>query len=182
MRFEIMLELLPQAKRMLIPYQRGYPIVSSELEALRLPGAEAGVTFVEVPVDDAAELEAELKALESLSSGIGIEAVLLIPEPLFSNPEVFIVMAKFAVKHKIPIGGTLIMVGEYGSVFGLRPQNVAVGKQAAFLANKVLEGNPAGTIPVISAEAFLQINYKAAQKLGLEVSEGLLSRASEIIR
>ena len=53
---------------------------------------------------------------------------------------------------------------------------------AAPLADKVLKGTPAGTIPVVSDESFLQINYTVAQKLGVEVPEGLLSQADEVIR
>ena len=41
-RFEVMRELAPEAKRMWIPYQRGYPIVAPQLEALA-PAAEAAV-------------------------------------------------------------------------------------------------------------------------------------------
>lgn len=33
-RFEIMLDLVPRAKRILIPFQRGYPIVASQLDVL----------------------------------------------------------------------------------------------------------------------------------------------------
>jgi len=40
----------------------------------------------------------------------------------------------------------------------------------------------AGTIPVVSPESRLTINYKVIQKLGLKVNQGLLSRADEIIR
>jgi putative ABC transport system substrate-binding protein len=58
----------------------------------------------------------------------------------------------------------------------------SVGKQAAVLADKILKGVPAGTIPVVSAEFWLQINFQLAQQLGLKVSDDLLSQANEIIR
>ena len=54
--------------------------------------------------------------------------------------------------------------------------------QAAILADKILTGTPAGKIMVVSAESYLQINYRAAQKLGLKINESLLSLADEIIR
>ena len=57
-----------------------------------------------------------------------------------------------------------------------------VGELAAILSNKILKGMPAGTIPVITPEAKLLINYKAAQEIGLNISENLLVRADEIIR
>jgi putative ABC transport system substrate-binding protein len=111
-----------------------------------------------------------------------MDAILFVAEPLAVTSDAFAVMGKFAAKHKLPIGGALMSVGGYGSVFGVNVDIVTTGKQAAVLADKILRGTPAGTIPVVSAESFFEINYKAAQKLELNVSEGLLSRADKIIR
>jgi len=180
-RFEIMLELVPQAKRMWIPYQRGYPIVVSQIEALRPVAASAGVTLVEFPADDAAELQAELDARDA-SGDIGMDAILFIAEPLAVTPDAFLVMGRFAAEHKVPIGGALISVKGYGSIFGVNVDIVNAGKQAAPLADKILHGTPAGEIPVVSADNFFQINYTVAKEFGLNVTEGLLARADEIIR
>ena len=180
-RFEIMRELAPQAKRMWISYQRGYPIVASQLKVLRPAAASAGVTLEEAPADNATELQAILDA-RNKSANIGIDAILAIAEPLFVTPDAFEVMGKFAAEHKLPIGGAYMMVGGYGSIFGVNIETSATGKQAAVLADKVLKGIPAGTIPVVSSESFFQINYKVAQELGVTVPEGLLSKADEIIR
>jgi len=179
-RFEIMLELAPQAKRMWIPYQRGYPIVTSQLEVLRPAAASAGVTLEEAPADNAAELRAILDA-RNKSIDIGMDAILALAEPLFVTPDAFEVMGKFAAEHRLPIGGALMLVGGYGSVFGVNIDPTNTGKQAAILADKILRGTPAGTIPVVSSESYFEINYKAARELGLKVSEGLLGRADKII-
>jgi putative ABC transport system substrate-binding protein len=180
-RFEIMRELAPNAKRMWVPYQRGYPIVTSQLKALQPAAASAGITLVEFPADNAAEIQADLSA-RAESGDIGMDAILFIAEPLAVTPDAFEVMGKFAAEHKLPIGGAYMMVGGYGSIFGVNIETFATGKQAAVLADKILRGIPAGTIPVVSSESFFQINYKVAQELGVKVPEGLLSRANEIIR
>ncbi len=180
-RFEIMCELAPQAKRMWIPYQRGYPIVASQLEVLRLAAASAGVTLIEAPASNAAELQTELEA-KAQSDDIGMDAILFLAEPLAVTPDAFEVMCRFAAEHKIPIAGALMIVEGCESVFGVHVNNFNVGRQAAPLADKILRGTPAGTIPVVSAEPYFQLDYKAAQELGMNVSEGLLSRADEIIR
>jgi putative ABC transport system substrate-binding protein len=180
-RFEIMRELVPQAKRMWIPYQRGYPIVASQLEVLRPAAAAVGVTLEEAPADNAAELQTILDA-RAKSADVGMDTILFLAEPLAVTSDAFAVMGKFASEHKVPIGGALMLVGDYGSVFGVNVDIINTGKQAAVLADKILRGTPAGTIPVVSAESFFEINYKVAQELGLNVSEGLLSRADKIIR
>jgi len=180
-RFEVMHELVPQAKRMLIPYQKGYPIVASQLDLVRPAAAAAGVTVIEAPADNAAELDTILQARAKSADG-SVDAILLIAEPLVLTPDTFTVIGKFAAEHKIPIGGALMSAGGYDSVFGVNVQNVAVGKQAAPLLDKIFKGTSAGTIPVVSAENYFQFNYAVAQALGLKVSEGLLGQANEVIR
>jgi putative ABC transport system substrate-binding protein len=179
-RFEIIRELAPDARRMWIPYQRNYPIVASQLKALHHVAASSGVTLIEFPADDAAEVQEELSA-RAESGDIGMDAILFIAEPLAVTPDAFEVMGKFAAEHKLPIGGAYMMVNGYGSIFGVNIETVATGKQAAVLADKILKGTPAGTIPVISSESFFQINYKVAQELGVTVPKGLLSSAHEVI-
>jgi len=180
-RFELLLELVPQAKRLWVPYQKGYPIVASELALLYPAASSREVTLTEAPAADAAELEALLQA-RAQAADIGMDAILLIPEPLAVTPTTFRVLAEFAAEHHVPMGGALMSEGDYSTIFGLSTQNVAAGRQAASLADKILRGTPVGTIPVVSAESYLQINLKAAQQLGLTVPEGLLAQADEIIR
>jgi putative tryptophan/tyrosine transport system substrate-binding protein len=180
-RFELLLELVPQAKRIWVPYQKGYPIVASELEVLYPAASSQGITLIEAPAADAAELQAELQA-RAQSADIGMDAILLIPEPLAVTPDAFKALAGFSTEHNIPVGGALMSEGDYSTLFGLSTDNVAVGRQVASLADKILRGTPVGTIPVVSAESYLQINLKAAQQLGLTVPEGLLAQADEIIR
>ncbi len=178
--FEIMRQLVPKAKHIWLPYLKGYPIVKSQMEALRSVFASEGLVMTEIPAENATVLDAALTKQAQLTGPP--DAIMNLAEPLCVTPDAFKVLAKFADEHKIPLGGAFMSFGGYESVYGLKPQNVPQGKQAAYLADKILKGTPAGTIPVISAENYLTINYRAAQKLGLHVPEGLLSRADEIIR
>jgi putative tryptophan/tyrosine transport system substrate-binding protein len=180
-RFEIMRELAPQAKRLWVPYQRDVPIVFSQLAVLRPAAAAAGVTLVESPFANVAELQADLQA-RAKAGDIGMDAILMLVEPLTVTPASFTVIAKFAAEHKLPMGGALMSVGDYKSAFGVTIDNIAVGKQAALLADKILKGTPAGAIPVASPENILLINYNAAQAQGLTVPEGLLRQAAQVIR
>jgi len=181
-RFELMRELAPEAKHILIPYQRGYPIVASQLEALEPVAAAAGVTLTELPANNAAEVESGLEAFVTQDGNATIDAILIIPEPLGVTDAPFLAMARFAAEHKIPIGGALMEVNGYNSLFDIGINHFKTGEQAASLADKVLRGIPAGTIMVVSSETFLKFNYKLAQEMELTVSEGLLERAVEIIR
>jgi len=179
-RLEILRELAPQIKRVWVPFQKGYPNIPPQLEALRPAAAAAGVTLIEAPFASVAELQADLQA-RTKSADIGMDAILMIAEPLLVTPGAFAAIGKFAAEHKLLAGGTLIAAGDYSSVFGVISDNVAVGQQAATLADKILKGATAGTIPLASAESFLKINNKAAQALKLTVPEGMLRQAVEVM-
>jgi putative ABC transport system substrate-binding protein len=181
-RFEIMHEIVPQATRMWIPYQRTSPMVPAQLEVLYPAAEAAGVTLIEAPADDAAGLEADLQARAQSGDDIGLDAILCIPEALSVTSEAFLVMAKFADEHEIPIGGATMEVEGHASIFGVTINMRDVGRLSAPMANKILKGTPAGTIPVVSPENYIEINYKATQELGLTVSESLLSQADKVNR
>lgn len=178
-RLEILREILPNAKNICIPYLAGYPIIQSQLDAM-LPIAKSfEITLVELPAANARELA---KIIKKKLGDKKIDAVLQIADPLCVDPEAFRVFASYAIGRKAPVGGAIMSVDGHESIFGVSTNNASVGKQAAGLANKILQGVEAGSLPVVSAESHLTINYKAAQKQNLKVPEGLLSRADEIIR
>jgi len=180
-RFEVLMQIAPKAKRVWITFLEGYPIVGPELENLRPIAEKAGVTLIELPVKSPADIQADLDKRSKLKD-IGIDAMLIIPEPLTATPDIFAIMGKFAYEHKIPVGGALVIAGDYATLFGVSAEDSGVGKQAALMADKIFKGTAAGTIPVASPEYFIQINYKMAQKMGIEIPEALLTSANEVIK
>lgn len=160
---------------------QGYPSVPPVLEVLRPTAASLGITLVEVPATSPADIQADLQA-RAQSGDIGIDAILTIPEPINVNPDALAAISKFAVEHNVPVAAASISVDGHGVVLGNLSDNFEVGELAASLANQIFKGNAAGTIPVVSPESYVHINYKVAQELGLAVPEGILSQAEEIIR
>jgi putative tryptophan/tyrosine transport system substrate-binding protein len=180
-RLEILHELAPNAKRIWVPYLKDYPIVKGQLGPLRAACVAAGLDLTEIPAIDAADLEAQLQK-KILRSNSHPDALLQISEPFAIMPDAFQVLCTFAKANKIPVGGVYLSIDGCESLFGLIPQNIPQGKQAAFLADKILKGALPGSIPVVSAECSLQISFRAATELGLSISEGLLSKADKVIR
>jgi len=178
---EILLELAPNTKRIWIIHDTNYPAGISSMEALRSAASLRGVTLVETNVDSLGSLNAAIEARDKLSD-IGIDAINLIPDVITLSPAGFAMISKFAYEHRVPICGGAAFAVRQGSVFTTIPDNVEMGRLAAPLVDKIFKGILAGTIPVVTPESHLHINYKRIQELGLEVSEGLLSRADEIIR
>ena len=155
--------------------------VPHALEQLRLAASSLGLTFVEDQVNNLDEFKTALQKRAALDD-IGVDAILLMPEVLSQTPEGFEALLKFANEHKLLLGGTFKTTVYAGAVFGYATGSVEMGMLAAVLADKIFKGTPAGTIPVVTPNPSLWLNYKVIQELGLKVPEGLLSRADEIIR
>jgi putative tryptophan/tyrosine transport system substrate-binding protein len=171
--FEILIEMAPMVKRVWVPYLQGYPSVPSQLEAIQTAAASLGVAVVEFPATSAADIEADLR-VRTKSADPGLDAILFIYEPLGTWDDVCEIVDEFASKRKVPVGNE--------TLFWLLVDNVQVGRQAAPMADKILKGTPAGTIPVASADSYLTINYSTAQEMGLTVPDGLLFQANKIIK
>jgi putative ABC transport system substrate-binding protein len=181
MRLRFLHELAPQAKRVLIIYDPDYPTAQKVAEALRLAAPSIGITLVEDHVDSVEELQDSLRE-RTASGDIGIDAILIMPEFINHTPAGFGAIVNFANEHKIPIGGGAPFTADSGAIFTFHPDFSETGMLAATLADKIFKGIPAGTIPVATPVSHLRINYRVIRQLGLNVSEGLLSRAKEIIR
>lgn len=178
-RLQILLELVPDAQEVFVPYFEGYPNVPGQLDAIDTLAESAGVTLVKFGTTNPEDLQAELD--RQATSG-ELDAILLLAEPISGNPAFFTLLGKYSYEHKIPVGGTLISVDGYSTIFGLLPQAYQTGEYAAVMADKIFNGTPAGTIPVITADSLFQIQVAAAQELGVTVPDGLLKQADEIIR
>jgi putative ABC transport system substrate-binding protein len=88
----------------------------------------------------------------------------------------------FGFHHKIPICGGVLVLGEQGCLLSYSPDPYNMGEEAASLADKILRGVPAGTIPVVSPDSYLHFNYRQAQFYGITVPDGILAQAVEIAR
>ena len=180
-RFEVLEDLVPGAKRVWVPYQRGYPIVASQLAILRPAAEEANVTLIEFPADDVDEVLSELRR-RNASDDIGFDAVLMIVEPLSVTQQTHDAISSFGVEHGLPVGGAIMPGDGHKVLFSVNVDIPAIGRQTAHVLDQVLQGAPAGTIPVISAESFYDLDFVAAQRLGLNLSESSLASADHIIR
>jgi putative tryptophan/tyrosine transport system substrate-binding protein len=178
-RLQILLELAPDAKEVFVPYFEGYPNVPGQLDAIDTLAESAGVTLVKFGTTNPEELQAEL---DRQAASDELDAILLLAEPISATPAFFTLLGKYSYEQMIPIGGTLISIDGYSTIFGLLPQAYQTGEHAAVMADKIFNGTPAGTIPVVTAEGLFTISVAAAQELDVTLPDGLLKQADEIIR
>ncbi|MAT95687.1 MAG: hypothetical protein CL608_00855 [Anaerolineaceae bacterium] len=182
LRYEILRDIVPDLERILIPYQAGYPIVQPQLDAL-YPVAEAdGVTIVEVPANNAEELDALFQEMAA-SGDPDIDAIMFVAEPLAVDPGAVAVMVAFGDEYQIPIGGVAFPgVEGYTSMFGVNVNTADAGRLAAPLADKILQGFEPATMPVVSSDPYIEIEYNMIQQLGFEAPDTLLAIADQVYR
>lgn len=180
-RMELLLEMAPRTKRVWLTYKLNYSASYAALELLRPKASSMGVTLVEVPVNNVADIKADLAA-RSGSGGTDVDAILMMPEPVGNSPAGWEVINDYASRYDLPIIGQNPPEVYSGAVLTYLPDNYRIGQLASTQADKIFKGAPAGTVLVITPESDLRINYRRARELNLTISEGLLSTAVEIIR
>jgi putative ABC transport system substrate-binding protein len=179
---ESLLEFTPRFERIMIIYDPNYPTTPPALEALRSVALSSNVTLQEVHVIRLQDTQAVLQGLEE-SGDDNMDAIMLLQDSIPQSSEAFGLILEFADAHRVPIvGGPDNLVQDGGVVLSATTDVVETGELAASLADRILKGTPAGTIPVVSPQPHLYINYTKAQELGLTVPQGLLKQAVEIIR
>jgi putative ABC transport system substrate-binding protein len=178
---ELMLDIKPKTKRIWSTYNPDYPNAIAITEELRKAASSYDIEILEAPNQTLEEVEADLQMLEA-SGKVNIDAILLLPEGLSQSPDVSKTIIEFANKRNLPVGGGIPFTLDLGALFAFLPNEWEMGKLAAPSAQKIFNGTPAGTIPLITPENYLYLNYKAIQDLGLTASEGLLLQAKEIVQ
>ena len=178
--FEVTMQLVPDAKKVLIPYFAGYPILPPQFETVEPLAEAAGVTIVKAPVTSGEEMQAFLDDL--LAEGEpDIDAILYLVGPAPVTPDIVSVVAHFGAEYQIPITTAVIGENDTWTITDVNVDWVESGEMAAALADKIFQGISAGTIPVVTPEPYLHINLIATQKLGLEVPEEMMLLANKLI-
>ena len=179
-RFELLQEAVPGVKRLLICYDREYPLIPQVLDMLRGHALSAGVTLVEVPVASVDAMASAMKE-RARQPGDRVDAVMIVPDMFNTSPMGWAAIRDYASRMRVPVAGSQRFTVEQGAIFGNAADPRKAGAQASFLAKKILSGIPAGDLPVISPEYELWVNPGRMKELGLAVPAGLLRMATQIV-
>ena len=142
-------------------------------------GREQGLEIVDREIRSPKEA---IQALDALQDEI--HALWILPDEFVLTPEVVQYMILFSYRKKIPLIGLSERQAQMGALLSLSfGSSEDIGRQAAELANSILEGQPPDRLPFTMArQVKLTVNLKAAEKLGIEIPKSLLGTANSIIQ
>src|SRR3989475_3448743 len=173
---QLMIELLPRAKRILVLWDS-----TSPSDVVARPGLETAAAQVKKRLDfvearDAADYELALRA----GAEHHADGVIVMP-----NSRAYVhrrLLAEAALKNRLP---TVHGYREYvddGGLLSYAPSQSELARQAAGYVDRILKGAKPADLPVEQPNTFeLVINMKTAKALGLTIPPSVLLRADQII-
>jgi ABC-type uncharacterized transport system substrate-binding protein len=175
-RFELVRELVPGAKRMVMPVDPKGVNYRMIVEENRVAAAKLGFTISELHVRDVAEIASAVQTISRKTY-----------DAVFSPADTVVTagidwVVKQAIKEKLPIVTALLVNVKRGCLATYASDYGALGKQGAVLADKILKGAKPANLPVeLPDKIKLVLNLKTAKAIGLKIPETMLLRADEVI-
>ena len=176
---DFLLGFEPKPVRVMVIHISSYPTNPAILTQLHRFADTAGLTLIELPLSGVAEIESALKGIAESDTP---DAIQLMPDTITRTKEATQIILDYAQKHRIPVVGGPEQLLLSGTMLTIASDYRSQGELAASIADRIFNGVPAGTIPVVTPDVQLLVNYAKARELGLMPSRGVLRQAKEIIR
>ena len=168
-------EITPAATRLGVLYNPTEANSVSALAMLRGEADAAGLQIVESTVADMTGVADATRAL------IGRVDAVYVPT---DNTVVsaFEQVAEVAIAARLPLYGADPNIVPRGALASVGLNYAEIGRAAAALVHRVLNGEPPGDIPVVFASGTdLHVNRATADAIGIALPEGVLARAATIV-
>lgn len=171
-RFELFLDMLPDAKRIAVPYDATNPTSAAVADSIQTLADAANVELIlyNIPVGNTEATPAALEQLPDDIDGFFMLKIWSVVEWLDT-----------AAQRRLPVSvDSADTAGFFTMAYG--PSLYAMGAQAASLTAQILNGTPAGDLPIETSEFVLTINLGVANAIGLTIAPNFLEQAQAILR
>jgi putative ABC transport system substrate-binding protein len=166
--------VLPEARRIGVVYnpeETGYLVREAEAAA-----SERGLTIVGRRASSPREVVAALEGLRG-----EMDALWMLPDVTILNYEIIKYMMLFEYETSIPLYAFSDKYLKNSALVGLGIDAGDMGAQAGEMANRILSGADVADVPVAHARrGELFLNVSTARKLGVELPDEALERASKV--
>lgn len=174
-RFELLKELAPRTKRVAMPLDpKGFNYQAIIAEA-RESAEKLGLVLSEIHIHSA-------EALADVAAAINRKRY----DAIFSPADSVVTqgietLVKQAIKERLPSITSLLVNVKRGCLATYAADYVALGKQGAVLADKILKGAKPSDLPIeLPNKYLLALNLKTAKAMGLGIPKEMLLRADEV--
>ena len=176
-RLEILKEIVPTLRRVLIFYDLHNPISQGHFAIAEVAATNLGLHVAAYPIKNDKELKRSINRFKKMEG----DALYHVSDLLVQSQADFIF--KVARQKKLPTMFGRSAWAARGSLAGYGPNYFEMGRQAASLVDKILKGARPENLPIERAKKFdLFINLRTASIIGITVPPEVLSRADKIIR
>jgi len=176
-RLELLKDLVPRLRTVVIFYDPANPVVPRSLQAARTAGGKLNVEIVERPVASVEELR---KALRALRPG-EVDALFRLPDAMVNSDADYIV--EVAAALKLPTMFYDREVVERGALASYGFSYHAIGKVLSTKVYRILKGANPGDLPIEQVDRIeFVLNLKTAKAIGLTIPKSLLDRVDEVIQ
>lgn len=172
-RIELLREVLPNVRRLGVVSSRWWEADPASRSFDPMLRERFGIQPVYYRADTAAELERAIR-----EQGANVDAWYVTNEPAFAEPAA---VAQAINATRKPAIYTMSLVTAHGGLMSYQAVDPDPFATFAKLLGRVLDGRPAGTIPVEGPKVFeLQLHQATADRLGIAFPRSLLVRATRI--
>jgi putative ABC transport system substrate-binding protein len=177
-RLRALKDIAPHVGRILLVYDRSYPVPPGLLRATELAATSLGVELTGGGARDGDELEDQVRDFGRDSNG-GL--IVLFPSPFVSTHRQRIIA--LAAAHRLPAMYPLASYAEAGGLIGYGVNTPAMWQEAGVYVDRLLRGESPGGLPVQEPKQVdIVLNLRTAKALGLTIPSALLTRASKVIQ
>jgi len=174
-QLEILKEAVPRASRIAVVWNPDNPWHPITMKGLREGGRSLDVQLQPLPVRDPHEFENAFQAMIKERAA----AVLILADPMTYYHRRR--LADLAVKHRLPLMGSLREYAEAGSLMSYWADGPELYRRVASYVDRILKGARPGDLPVEQPTKYeLVVNLKTAKSLALTIPPALLLRATVI--
>jgi len=131
---------------------------------------------------EAQPVSSSIQAVQEAKAMLGrIDAFWMVPDQTVTTIDLVKYLLFNARKQGIPLIGVSEKYVRAGALFAFTAENEALGRQAAEMSNRLLNGSsPRDLPPQMARDVKLSINSKVAESLGLTIPKRLLDEAVSV--
>jgi len=175
-QLDLLKEAIPQASRIALLWNPDNPWHRATVKGLQ---ARSGSLGLKLQALEVREPDAFDSAFHSMTTERA-QALLVLADPMtFFNRRR---LADLAIKHRLPMMGSLRDYAEAGSIMSFWADTADVFRRAASYVDRILKGAKPSDLPIEQPTKYeFVINLKTAKALGIAIPQSVLLRADRVI-